>query len=97
MGELVESVPSGSITQVDSELDSASVQLQTQRVRRLLRGGGHQQPEGPLGHEAEGHVLGLRVHRPGQDHLQVHAAVVAHHGGVCGERANAPRGSRDIN
>lgn len=77
-------VPRRSITQVDRELDSAAVQLQTQRVRRLLRGGGHQQPEGPLGHEAEGHVFGLGVHRPGQDHLQVHAAVVAHRGGVCG-------------
>lgn len=84
--KLVGSAPSRSITQVDCELDSPPVQLQAQRVGRLLRGGGHQQPEGPLGHEAEGHVLGLRVHRPGQDHLQVHAAVVAHHSGVCTER-----------
>lgn len=111
VGELVGSAPSRSITQVDCELDSPPVQLQAQRVGRLLRGGGHQQPEGPLGHEAEGHVLGLGVHRPGQDHLQVHAAVVAHHSGVCKEREREPTaphphstppgeeggGSRDIN
>lgn len=98
MGELVDSVPSHSITQVDCELDSAPVQLQTQRVSRLLRGGGNQQAEGPLGHEAEGHVLGLRVHRPWKDHLQVHAAVVAHHGRVCRyRRADAQGGSHSIN
>ena len=74
---------SSSITQVHSEFDSASVQLQTHGVRWLLRRGGHQQPIGPLGHEAQGHVLGLRVQRPWQHHLQIHAAVIAHRGGFC--------------
>lgn len=74
----------GSFTQVDGELDPASVQLQAQRVGRLLRGGGHQQPEGPLRHEAQGHVLRLRVQRPGKNHLQVHAAVEAHRGRLWG-------------
>lgn len=74
----------GSITQVHCELHSAPVQLQTEGVSWLLRGGGHQQPKGPLGHEAEGHILSLCVCRPWQDHLHVHAAVVAHHGGLYG-------------
>lgn len=82
----------GSITQIHCELHSASVQLQTQGVGWLLRCGGHQQPEGSLGHEAEGHVLGLGVHRPGQHHFQIHAAVVAH----CGGLLQIPRrGERD--
>lgn len=75
---------SSSITQVHSEFHSAPVQLQAKGVGRLLRGGGHQQPKGPLGHEAQGHILGLRVQRPWQLHLEIHAAVVAHHRRLCG-------------
>lgn len=84
VSELGDSTPIYCITQVHCELHSAPIQLQTQGVRWLLWSGGHQQPKGPLGHEAERHILGLCVHRPWQQHLQIHAAVIAHWGGLCG-------------
>lgn len=84
VSEVGYSAPIYCITQVHCELHSAPIQLQTQGVRWLLRSGGHQQPKGPLGHEAERHIFGLRVHRPWQQHLQIHAAVIAHWGGLCG-------------
>ena len=66
-------------TEVHGELDSASVQLQAQGVCRLLGGGGHKKTVGPLGHEAQHHVLSLRVHGDRHDDLQVHAAIVTQH------------------
>lgn len=72
------------VTEVDGEFDPSSVQLQPQRVGRLFGGGGHEQPVRPLGHEAQRHVLRLRVHGAGHDDLQIHAAVVAQHRRLCG-------------
>lgn len=66
-------------TKVHGELDAASVQLQSQGVRGLLGGGGHEQAICPLRHEAQRHVLGLRVHSDRHDDLQVHAAVITQH------------------
>lgn len=66
-------------TEVYSHLDATSIQLQSQGVRRLLGGGGHQQAIRPLGHEAERHVLGLCVHGDRHDDLEVHAAIVTQH------------------
>lgn len=66
-------------TEVHGELDSASVQLQSQGVRWLLGGGGHEQAVRPLRHEAQRQVLGLCVHGDRHDDLQVHAAVITQH------------------
>lgn len=71
------------LTEVDSEFDPASVQLQAQGVRRLFGGGGHEQAVRPLRHEAQRHVLGLRVHGDGHDDFQVHAAIVTQNGCLC--------------
>lgn len=68
------------LTKVHRQLDAASVQLQSQGVRWLLGGGGHEQAVRPLGHEAQRQVLGLCVHGDRHDDFQVHAAVVAQHG-----------------
>lgn len=66
-------------TEIHGELDSASIQLQAQGVRRLLGGGGHEQAVRTLGHEAQCHVLSLCVHGDRHDDLQVHAAVITQH------------------
>lgn len=66
-------------TEVHGEFDAASVQLQSQGVRRLLGGGGHEQAVSPLRHETQRHVLRLRVHGDRHDDFQVHAAVVTQH------------------
>lgn len=70
-------------TEVDGELDAAAVQLQAQRVGRLLGGAGHKQAVSALGHETQHHVLGLRMHGDRHDDFQVHAAVVAQHRRLC--------------
>lgn len=66
-------------TEVYGQLDAASVQLQSQGVRRLLGSGGHQQAVRPLGHKAQRHILGLRVHGDRHDDLEVHAAIITQH------------------
>lgn len=70
------------VTKVHGELDAASVQLQSQGVRWLFGGGGHEQAIRPLWHEAQRNVLGLRVHGDRHDDLQVHAAVITQHRGL---------------
>lgn len=70
-------------TQVDGQLDPATVQLQPQGVGGLFGGGGHEEAVGPLGHEPQCHVLCLGVHGAWDEDLQVHAAVVAQHRGLC--------------
>lgn len=70
-------------TQVDGEFHPPTVQLQAERVCRLFGSGGHQEAVGPLGHEAQGQVLCLGVHGARHDDLQIHAAVVAQHCGLC--------------
>lgn len=72
-------------TQIDRKLDPSAVQLQTERVCRLFGGGGHQEAVGSLGHEAQGQVLSLGVHGARHDDLQIHAAVIAQHCGLCGD------------
>lgn len=69
-------------TKVDSELDTASVQFQSQGVRWLLGGGGHKKAVRPLWHEAKRHILRLCVQGHGHDDLQVHAAVITQNGGL---------------
>lgn len=70
-------------TEIHSELDAASIQLQSQGVCWLFGGGGHEQAIRPLRHEAQWHVLGLRVHGDRHDDLKVHAAVITQHRCLC--------------
>lgn len=71
------------VTQIDSELDPSTIQLQTERICRFFGGGGHQEAVGSLGHEAQGQVLSLGVHGARHDDLQIHAAIIAQHCGLC--------------
>lgn len=67
------------LTEIHGELYAASVQLQSQGVRWLFGGGGHEEAVRPLRHETQRHVLGLRVHGDWHDDFKVHAAVITQH------------------
>lgn len=73
-------------TQIDGQFDPSAIQLQTERIGRLFGGGGHEEAIGSLGHKAQGQILCLRVHGARHDDLQIHAAVIAQHCGLCKSR-----------
>lgn len=73
-------------TKVDGEAHAAAVQLQAQGVGRVAGRGCHENAVGPLGAEAQRHVLRLRMHGHGQLHLHKLAAVVRQDGRVCGRQ-----------